>query len=333
MPRGRAHIYGRVCGRAGACVDGRAHGWTLAPGAERAAAPLDAGAGSSQHGRSPAIRSRVRGRTSTALLKVILPILSMPIVMMPIVMMPAMLTLAPGAQAAPPKPEVGDCYAYPRFATVKAAEARAISCRRSHNAETFYVGTLPSSLGPPRKATFAQRAAAAKPCTESAMHQAIGLGDRAIPSRFEVVVVFPTNDQWQKGARWLRCDAALLDGPAYSRLKATLATTIANAKPGTFDSCTPKVPGSKAKVASRCTKPKQNWILIAEPRIAPASSAFPGLDAVTREAKALCKKAAKDFEDPQDRWWAIWPKKAGWKAGYRLAMCFVPYSAYKSANP
>ncbi len=243
------------------------------------------------------------------------------------------LASAPSAQAAPAAPEVGNCYAYPRFETVKAAEARAIACRRSHAGETFYVGTLPKSLGPPRKATFAQRAAAAKPCTEAAMHQAIGLGGRKIPSRFEVVVVFPTNAQWRDGARWLRCDAALLQGGSYVRLKTTLATAIAKASPGAFDFCTPKVPGSRAKVASRCTKPNQNWILIAEPRIAAASSAFPGLPAVTREAKALCKKAAEEFDDPQDRWWAIWPKKAGWKAGYRLAMCFVPYSAYTLGHP
>ena len=239
-----------------------------------------------------------------------------------------LLASNPPAQAAPREPEVGDCYAYPRFATVTAAKARPVSCRRSHVAEAFYIGSLPDALGPPRKATYAQRAAAAKPCTEGAMHRAIGLGDRRIPSRFEVVVVFPTNEQWQAGARWLRCDAALLEGPGYVRLKAPLATIVGDAKPGTFDVCTPSVPGSKAKVAGRCTKPKQNWILVAEPRIAPAAAAFPGLDAVTRQAKALCKEAVKPYEDPQDRWWAIWPKKSGWKAGYRLAMCFVPYAAY-----
>lgn len=245
---------------------------------------------------------------------------------------PGFIGPAPAALAAPPEPKIGDCYSYPRFATVKAAEARATSCKRSHVGETFYVAKLPSSLGPPRKATYAERAAAAKPCTEAAMHEAIGLAGRTIPSRFEVVVVFPTNAQWEQGARWMRCDAALLEGSSYTRLKAPLSTVISQAKDGTFDFCTPKVPGSKAKVAGRCTKPKQNWILVTEPRIAPASSAFPGLEAVTREAKALCKEAAKEFEDPQDRWWAIWPKKAGWKAGYRLAMCFVPYTAYASAT-
>jgi hypothetical protein len=239
---------------------------------------------------------------------------------------------APSAQAAPRPPEVGDCYTYPRFATVKAAEARPIPCKRPHAGQTFYVGKLSTSTGPPRKATFAQRAAAAKPCTEASMHQAIGLGERRIPSRFEVVVVFPTNAQWADGARWMRCDAALLDGTAYTRLKAPLSTVVSQAKPGAFDFCTPKVPGSRAKVATRCTKPKQNWILVAEPRIASASSGFPGLAAVAREAKSLCKAEAKAFEDPQNRWWAIWPKKAGWKAGYRLAMCFVPYSSYASST-
>ena len=244
----------------------------------------------------------------------------------------AMAASAPAAQAAPPEPQVGDCYAYPRFATVEAAEARAIACRRSHTGETFYVGSLDDSLGPPRKATFAKRAAAAKPCTEQAMHQVIGLGARSIPSRFEVVVVFPTNAQWKQGARWMRCDAALLQGSGYARVKAPLSTVVAEAKDGAFDFCTESVPGSRAKVASRCTKPKKNWILVAEPRIAPASANFPGVAAVSREAKAVCKKVAKAYPDPQDRWWAIWPKKSGWQAGYRLAMCFVPYTAYTASR-
>jgi len=246
--------------------------------------------------------------------------------------LPVGMATAPVAIAAPAKPEVGDCYAYPRFTTVKAAEAEAIACKRSHTGETFFVGVLDDAMGPPRKATFAKRAAAAKPCTEQAMHQVIGLGARSIPSRFEVVVVFPTNAQWKQGARWMRCDAALLQGSGYARLKAPMSTVVAEAKDGAFDFCTESVPGSKAKVASRCTKPKKNWILVAEPRIAPASADFPGLAAVTREAKAVCKKVAKDYPDPQDRWWAIWPKKSGWKAGYRLAMCFVPFSAYAATT-
>jgi len=81
-------------------------------------------------------------------------------------------------------------------------------------------------------------------------------------------------------------------------------------------------------VASRCTRPGRDWILVDEPRIAAASATFPGAEASAREAKSLCQQEANRYDDPQDRWWAIWPKKAGWQAGYRQAMCFIPYSAY-----
>ncbi|MBU6244086.1 MAG: septum formation family protein [Actinomycetales bacterium] len=242
------------------------------------------------------------------------------------------LALPTPAHAAPREPRPGDCYDYPRFATVKAAEASPVPCRRRHAAETFLVDRLPASLGPPRAATYAERAAAARPCTEQAMHRAIGLGSRDIPSRFEVVVVFPTNAQWRQGARWMRCDAALLHGSTYARLAGALSEVIAKAAPRAFDFCTPGVPGSKAKVASRCTRPRRDWILIDEPRIAAATAAFPGPDASAREAKALCRRAAARYDDPENRWWAIWPKRAGWRAGYRLAMCFVPYAAYRAGR-
>lgn len=242
----------------------------------------------------------------------------------------ATLSGAPAAEAAPSSPQVGQCFTYARFATVDAAKARAVSCKKPHAAEAFYVATLPGSLGPPRKATFAARAKASKACTEKAMHQAIGLTDRRIPSRFEVVVVFPTNQQWADGARWLRCDAALVTGSRFTKLSKDMRTLIAAAKKDAFDHCTPSVPGSKAKVAHRCTAPKKNWVLVQEPALASAEAAFPGLDAIAKKAKALCKKVGVTYAEQRNdaRWWAIWPKKAGWRAGYRTAMCFVPYSDY-----
>lgn len=242
----------------------------------------------------------------------------------------ASFLIAPAAVAAPSSPEVGQCFTYNRFATVDAAKARAVSCKKPHVAEAFYVETLPGSLGPPRKASFAARAKAAKACTEKALHQAIGLGNRRIPSRFEVVVVFPTNQQWADGARWLRCDAALVTGSRFTKISRDMQTLTATAKKDAFDHCTPSVPGSKAKVAHRCTAPKKNWVLVQEPALASAETAFPGLDAVAKKAKVLCKKVGISYAKKavDARWWAIWPKKAGWKAGYRTAMCFVPYADY-----
>ena len=242
----------------------------------------------------------------------------------------ATLSGAPPAEAAPRNPEVGQCFTYGRFATVDAAKARAVACKRPHVAEAFYVGALPDSLGPPRKASFAARAKAAAKCTEKALHQAIGLGDRQIPSRFEVVVVFPTNQQWADGARWLRCDAALVTGSRFTKISKDMRTLTAAAERDAFDHCTPSVPGSKAKVAHRCTAPKKNWVLVQEPTLASADTAFPGLDAMAKKAKAMCKKVGVSYakQASDARWWAIWPKKAGWKAGYRTAMCFVPYADY-----
>ena len=242
----------------------------------------------------------------------------------------ATFLVAPAARAAPSSPEVGLCFTYHRCATVDAAKARAVSCKTPQVAEAFYVETLPDSLGPPRKASFAARAKASRACTEKALHQAIGLGDRRIPSRFEVVVVFPTNQQWADGSRWLRCDAALVTGSRFTRISTDMRTLTAAAKPDAFDHCTPTVPGSKAKVAHRCTAPKKNWVLIQEPALASAETPFPGLKAIAKKAKVLCKKAGVSYaeQSADARWWAIWPKKAGWKAGYRTAMCFVPYSDY-----
>ncbi len=51
------------------------------------------------------------------------------------------------------------------------------------------------------------------------MNAYLGLQDRELPSRFRTVVLFPTDDQWAAGERWVRCDVVLQGGLAAEGLR------------------------------------------------------------------------------------------------------------------
>ena len=135
------------------------------------------------------------------------------------------LVLPAPASAAP---AVGSCFDYPFSTLGKASSAApAIGCEFPHTAETWFVGTVPDSFGPPSKASQADRLLAARPCTTKAMNAALGMPTRVLPSRYRTVVLFPTDAQWNAGERWVRCDAALQSGLQFQSTTGTAAAFVA----------------------------------------------------------------------------------------------------------
>lgn len=229
-------------------------------------------------------------------------------------------------------PNVGDCYDYKANDTkAEAAGAPAVDCGTKHTAQTYWVGTLPDSFGNPAKASGAARLAATKPCTTAAVHQAVGLNDRAMPSRFQTIEVFPSKPQWQAGERWVRCDVILRGGPGFTRFAGSAAELVAASSADHFDFCTAGVPGSRTRTAYPCTKPNKNWIMVSDVRLGKDNARFPGPRSIERKGRAACKAAGKPYSQGKKfyAWWGIWPTAAGWRQGERTVQCFVPLSAYQ----
>jgi len=241
------------------------------------------------------------------------------------------LLSAPPAQAA--EPAVGQCFAYSK-ATLDdvSSPAAPVACTARHTAETYAVLQLPDAFGLPAKATAAARLAAAEPCTTKAMNAYLGLTDRRLPSRFETVVRFPTNDQWKQGERWMRCDVVLQGGTALVTLTRPVAEFVAASDPAQFDFCTPGTPRATNTASAPCTKPKSNWIKVLDRDLGKPGSAFPGRRAVEDRTRALCRAQGKQWngKEKYPGWWAIWPTQVGWRKGQRSAQCFVPYVQYQA---
>ncbi len=118
--------------------------------------------------------------------------------------------VASSATIRPTQPVQDACYDYRAGGTkAQAATAPAVPCEGPHTAQTFYVRSLPESFGVPKDASAKKRLRVAKACTPDAMNAYLGLTNTAIPSRFQIVTVFPTDAQWNAGERWMRCDVVL----------------------------------------------------------------------------------------------------------------------------
>lgn len=236
--------------------------------------------------------------------------------------------VAPVAEAAA---TVGACYAY-KAAVLKevSSDAPMVDCTALHTAETYYVGTLPNSFGLPSDASPASILAAGKPCTVAAMNAYLGMPDRVLPSRFRPVVLFPTDQQWAAGERWMRCDVVLQGGLSLKAFTGTAAEFVAKAPQTQFDFCTPAEPNARATSAYPCLNPKKNWIKVLDQDLGGPGSKFPGTSTVERKTRNLCEKQGKKWngKEKYPGWWAIWPTSVGWNQGKRSAQCFVPYKQY-----
>ena len=229
-------------------------------------------------------------------------------------------------------PQVGACYSYKAAVLTEASTpAPPVDCARpAHRRDVLRRDgarvVRPAVGGLARRKVLS----AGRPCTVRAMNAYLGLQDRELPSRFRTVVLFPTDDQWAAGERWVRCDVVLQGGLQLKAYAGTGAALVAAAPAEQFNFCTPQEPNAQATAAYPCLNPKKNWIKVLDQELGGPGSSFPGTSTVERKTRALCEKQGKkwDGKEKYPGWWAIWPTQAGWKEGKRSAQCFVPYKQY-----
>ena len=242
------------------------------------------------------------------------------------------ITAVPTQAVSPQAPPAANtCYDYRSSNSEdETAVAVPVPCEGEHTAQTFYTRSLPEGFGIPTQAGPKKRLKVAKPCTTDAMNAYLGLSDTTIPSRFQIVTVFPTAGQWNAGERWMRCDVVLRGGKEFTRFSGSAPQLVASTPREQFHFCTPSVPGNRTKAAYPCIKPKKNWIMVAERDLGAIGKKFPGTRSVERKAKRICQRVGNQYTERNKfyPWWAIWPTGAGWKEGDRTAQCFVPYEQF-----
>lgn len=219
------------------------------------------------------------------------------------------------AQAAPPAPKVGACYAY----TWKALNGdhgptKTVSCSKPHTAVTYYVGTFTGAAATsPTPLNPAAVADSGSGCW-AAFVRKVGVKAAAL-TRVRMAYFVPTQAQWDAGARWYRCDATL--AKSGTKVAPIPKNFLRSAKKAAGISAYRRCLTVQGKLVA-CTSGKAHFVARANATLGSASSPYPGDGVVYLSSMQRCSRAlGKAFK------YATWPLADGWALGQRQATCYV----------
>ena len=201
-----------------------------------------------------------------------------------------------------------------------------VDCTDEHTAETFAVGTFPESLT--ADADFEDRELGAyiyKTCDER--FQAFLGGEESTVMRSTLTWAWfrPSEEAWDKGARWYRCDA--VGGGEQSRSFMNLPVTAKGLLLGIpsdrWMTCVdgPTVAGS-VKIA--CTQP-HTWRAVTTIKLGEPGDPYPGDRLVEVQSRDFCSDSVGawlNYPIDYDFGYTFF-HKAEWKAGNLRSICWA----------
>jgi len=236
-----------------------------------------------------------------------------------IVALSATLTLAPsataGVEADGPhyqEPAVGQCRNYTLDAGQKMSNSSpVVECSLNHTAMTVAVVQLPDTLNWSSSVDELQTVVDNK-CTPKWRATVGGTLLQRVRANFTQFWFAPTQFQKDHGARWIRCDVALVGHQALIPLPKTAAPWIRDGKiPYAVTKC---VYGT-SNYYTACIKSHHHR---ATGAFALADGAYPGDAAVTRAAARRCPNLTSG-----SGWLYTHPTRESWKYGDRIIVCFT----------
>ena len=251
----------------------------------------------------------------------------------------ALGTFLPHTFSASAKPAVGDCWTSSVDTAVQAATwtaGGAVGCGSRHQLYTYAIITVKSSAATWRTsggnlddgiATDAYQA-----CEKKFSGAFVGTPESGRLTRYFFVA---PEDQWKKGARWVRCDlgvfktGSLLDAPAFASLPPEISTLEKQLEstPDLFATCvtttdssgqTGPLDDSKAVIAD-CTQNYQ-WRMESTFTIPGGQSdPYPDDNALNAVTQTDCGDAA---DEAASGWIAYLPTRDNWVTGDRSGSCW-----------
>jgi hypothetical protein len=223
-------------------------------------------------------------------------------------------------------PKVGACRSLtPEDVKQPSNASKVVDCSTAHTAETFAVGGLPSRFKDAEWSsrdlgTYAYRTCGGK------FRDFLGADESMVMRAMVSWAWFrPSEDAWQKGARWYRCD--IVGGgdqsSTYADLPRTAEGLLAQRDTDKWMVCAvgPTVAGSK-KVS--CAAAHQ-WRAVTSIKLGEPQDAYPGDKLVQVRTRDYCSDSVGAWLGyPADYDFAYtWFHQAEWDAGNRLSVCWA----------
>ncbi|MFY1632494.1 septum formation family protein [Solwaraspora sp. WMMB335] len=233
-------------------------------------------------------------------------------------------------------PEAGRCHN--RVTTIGTLDDYLpFDCKHEHLLETVYVGTLTGQHDEDGDAT-AEPGSAVRLAARAECDQRVDefLGGPWQSARIDLVVVTPSPDAWDGGARWFRCDlgetVGVIDDDNLMRRTTTFADALADPdnwlRLGCYDSAAVGQDDDSLVEPLECDVPHQAEFVGTYVEDKLGSDA---IDSNSAEIHARCRKLVASYakvpndDDLQYRAGTIYlgPSMPAWSDGNRTVRCFV----------
>ncbi len=205
-------------------------------------------------------------------------------------------------------------------------DAAAVPCSQPHTTQTYAVTTLSGITSPDDAAAIA--ATAERLCRAGLRGYVAATAGRLALSRVTHAWFVPTQEDLEAGARWLRCDVAVL------RTDTTLVNLPASARGllrrdsalNRFGRCArTNAAGIASGQGGRVCALPHTWRAISAQRLGAAADPYPGR-AVRGNVLGRCEGVARDYTGNSTGDIAVaWrpPSRAQWVAGDRFGLCWT----------
>jgi hypothetical protein len=222
-------------------------------------------------------------------------------------------------------PELGACYRLtPEDTGQRSTSSEPVPCSKPHTAETFAIGTLPSSTG--KDYDSAAHGKWIYPVCSKAFDGFLGV-DESLAMRVQLSWAWfrPSERGWDKGARWYRCD--LVGGPANATSYADLPTTgkgLFRARPPEQWLTCAQGPSVLASKKVPCTK-QHDWRAVTTIKLGDTQTPYPGDRLVQVRTRDFCSDSVGAWMNyPVDyEFGYTWFHEAEWQAGNRRSVCWA----------
>lgn len=233
-----------------------------------------------------------------------------------------------GDGASQEAPELGSCRELsPEDLSSPANSGDEVDCTEPHTAETYAVGELPDRLD---DASYDDRrlgAFAYDRCTDAFLKFTGANESLALRSLLSWAWFRPTEEAWDDGARWYRCD--VVGGDETSEALLELPETVRGLLLGTGDDRVMQcVRGEAVPGAPRtpCSEP-HDWRAVTTIVLGKEDDPYPGDRLVEVRSRDFCDDSVSAWLDyPLQYVFAYtWFHEAEWKAGNRRSICWARY--------
>ncbi|KQZ66478.1 septum formation family protein [Nocardioides sp. Root151] len=244
---------------------------------------------------------------------------------------PSASTTPPAPAKPAPRPKPGTCHSLSYDAAVAPTfDAKTVSCKAKHTAETFFVGTLDTVVDGHLVTVDSDRVQqqVSSACPRELAGFLGGSAEDLRLSMLSTVWFSPTVEQSDEGQDWFRCEVIAIGGPEELLLldgptQGVLGTDAGRA---TYGMCGTAKPGATDFERVACAR-SHSWRAVGTVDVRPAKGgAYPGAEAARDAGQSTCEDTVRDLaDDPLKFTWGYeWPNKKQWSAGQHYGFCWAP---------